>query len=264
MAEKALSAEMAALFPKLPSQFQEQARQAHAHVQALMQSNQKDQALSLLRHMRDVMKTLIPKEIQGEDVKIKQSAGEIISSISDSPGLAIPPLPSNNSHEMVALQRSLEELQMKVQETSAVTLIAKRVRDMEMEQKYFQLESRLRDLRVSVSEKIDSISVLTDTASTLARKELRKRTVSKNPFCEHEVGKFCEFCVGRDFDASPFECKLSPFASVATPPMLQGPLREDLTNKQTVLHMQQSLQTYQATLKDLLHDSKRQLESLKI
>lgn len=258
MAEKALSAEMAALFPKLPPQFQEQARQAHAHVQALIQSNQKDQALSLLRHMRDVMKTLIPKEIQGEDDKIKQSAGEIISSIS------IPPLPSNNSPEMVALQRSLEELQMKVQETSAVTLIAKRVRDMEMEQKYFQLESRLRDLRVSVSEKIDSISVLTDTASTLARKELRKRTVSKNPFCEHEIGKFCEFCVGRDIDASPFECKPSPFASVATPPMLQGPLREDLTNKQTVLHMQQSLQTYQATLKDLLHDSKRELESLKI
>ena len=260
---KSLMSEMASLFPKLPPQFQDQARQAHAHVQYLLRSDAPDQAFGLLGHMRDVMKTLIPDEtLEAFPSTVASPPFKEEKIISENTCLAIPPLPPSTSPEMVALQRSLEELRMKVQEGSAVTLIAKRVRDMEMEQKYFQLEARLKDLKVAVSGKLDTIAALTDTASSLARKEVRKRTVSKNPFCEHEVGGFCEFCVGRDIDDPFLTLKPSLAPPISTPPLLDGALREDLVNKETVLQMQQSLKTYQATLKNLLDDRKRELESL--
>lgn len=244
--------EMAELFPRLPQKYQEQAREAHSHVQVLMREGETDQAVSLMTHMRDIMKSLL---VYDQPPPPPAPPLPFVSSSDMSP--AIPPLPAGTSPELVALQRSLEDLQMRMKENSSINLIAKRVRDMDMEQKYFQLEERLNMLKQSVQTRLSSISVLADSAASLSRREARKRTVSKNPFCEHEASGFCEFCVGREIEEPPLPtCRDSQAAS---PPMLSGTLKEDLVNKEMVIQMQQTLKSYQGTLKGLLEQRKQEL-----
>ena len=254
---KPLMNEMAEMFPKLPAEYQEQARQAHSHVQSLIRDGLSDQAVSLLRHMRDLMKDLIKKEeIQTPFSQPLEVEEHVVS---------IPPLPPSSSPEILALQRSVEEMQMRMKENSAISLIAKRVRDMDMEQKYFQLEERLRVLRETVASRLNTIDEISQTASTLARREAKKRTVSKNPFCDHETSGFCDFCVGRDFE----EDKVAPLAYARRPPPAESPpslpasVRENLVTKEMVIQMQRTLDGYKQTMNDLLQQKRLELSQIK-
>jgi hypothetical protein len=259
---KSLMNEMAELFPKLPQKFQEQARQAHSHVQLLMREGENEQAVSLMTHMRDIMRSLA-SDVQ--EVPLAEEAApppptfssQVIDTVP-----AIPPLPPTSSPEMIALQRSLQDLQMKVKESASISLIAKRVRDMDMEQKYFQLEERLKGLKESVNARLGTIASLSESASALARREARKRTVSKNPFCEHEATGFCEFCVGREIDEPTFP-PMTRESPVASPPPLMGAAKDDLVTIEMVTQMQQTLRSYQSTLKELLKQRKQEIMSSK-
>ena len=138
---KAMMNEMAGMFPQLPPNIQEQARQAHNHVQELIHVGQYQQAMSLMTHMRDIMRDLI-----ASSPKARESATSLeqppflaasppgvnltgITNVSPAAvaladdGPASPPLPDNASPEMIALKRTVEDLQMRMQENSAVTLI---------------------------------------------------------------------------------------------------------------------------------------------
>jgi hypothetical protein len=263
---KPLMNELAEMFPKLGQNYQEQARQAQSHVQFLMREGHNDQAMSLMNHMRDVMRALT--EGAAEPVKAGaqvEPAAPPPLPFSDETAPSIPPLPPSSSLEMRALQRSVEDMQMKMKENSAINLIAKRVRDMDMEQKYFQLEERLRALRDSVGSRLESINALTHSATVLAKRELRKRTVSKNPFCDHEASGFCEFCVGRDMEDTPaFIKSQQQRAPITASPVPQaGLVKEEQITKEMVIHMQQSLKEYQRTMKDLLEQRKSELAALK-
>ena len=263
---KPLMNEMAEMFPKLSQNYQEQARQAQSHVQFLMREGYNDQAMSLMTHMRDLMRALT--DGVAEPVKTEaQMDAEVPPPLpfSDERAPAIPPLPPSSSPEMRALQRSVEDMQMKMKENSAINLIAKRVRDMDMEQKYFQLEERLRTLKESVSSRLESINTLTHTATLLAKREVRKRTVSKNPFCDHEASGFCEFCVGRDMEDTSLSLnsnyQRAPVTASPIPP--GGLVKEEQITKEMVIQMQQSLKEYQRTMKDLLEQRKSELAELR-
>ena len=255
--------EMAELFPKLPVKFQEQARQAHSHVQLLIREGHTDQATSLMTHMRDIMQSLVADV---HDIPVTEEVAPpplpFTSGPSPEAAPAIPPLPPSSSPEMIALQRSLQDLQMKVKENASISLIAKRVRDMDMEQKYFQLEERLKGLKDSVNSRLNSIAAITESAAALARREARKRTVSKNPFCEHEAGGFCEFCVGREVEEPTFPSMVRE-ETPALPPQLMGAARDDLVTREMVAQMQETLKSYQSTLKELLEQRKQELASSK-
>jgi hypothetical protein len=179
--------------------------------------------------------------------------------------VSIPPLPPSSSPEILALQRSVEEMQMRMKGNSAISLIAKRVRDMDIEQKYFQLEERLRVLRETVASRLNSIDSLSITASTLGRREAMKRTVSKNPFCDHETSGFCDFCVGKDGE----EDAMAPLAHTrrtppaASPPSLPPSVRENLVTKEMVIQMQRTLDGHKQTMKDLLDQKRLELSQIK-
>ena len=261
---KTLMGDLAKLFPQLPPALQDQARQAHGHVQTLIKHGHFDQAIGLMTHMKEMMTQMVvtvpdPPPFQTSEAPPTATADHT-SHQSTLP--AIPPLPSSNSAEIIALQRTVEHLEMKMSESSAVTLIARRVRDMDMEQKYFQLEARLGDLKRSVGGRLDSLKILTEQTEALAKRELKKRTVSRNPFCEHEMSGFCEFCVGRDvMDGVNSEARLDVKAS--QPPVIPVPVREDAVTREMVVKMQQTLKSYQSTLKDLLEERKSQIMSSK-
>lgn len=262
---KSLMGDMAKMFPYLPPTIQEQARQAHGHIQFLLKHGHVEQAYGLTSHMKEIMAQLvnIPEpmpfsmETQSivDELPVKESAADPIPSI--------PPLPSSSSIEVKALQRSVDELRMKLSESSAVTLIAKRVRDMEMEQRFFQLRSHLSEIKRSVADRLDSLRVLTEQAEAIAVRETKKRTVSRNPFCDHEVSGFCEFCVGRDVQEGGFSDAKPDAHGAIRPPVLQGLMKEDLVNKESVIRMQESLKDYQANLNVLLEQKRAQLKNLR-
>lgn len=249
-------ADLAALFPKLNGPLQEQARQAHAHVQTLIKQGNYDQASSLVRHMRDVMSEVVNK---GETVPPPTS-----SSLAPSvPSLAIPPLPmdSSGSPEMTQLKRTVEDLQMKVKDNAAISLIAKRVRDMELEQRYTALETQLREVRNAVSAKLDRISQLTDETEYLAKIQIKRRTLSKNPFCQHAPSGYCEFCVGKEINAEDENFLVTSHRpTTAGMPLAGGGVSaETLANRETIAKMQDTLKSYQGILKELLQERKQQL-----
>jgi hypothetical protein len=257
---KGLMNEMAELFPQLPEKYQNQAREAHSHVQFLMKEGENDQAIALMTHMRDLMKSLakkpsdlphIPPTVEEETVERRDDAAP-----------SIPPLPPSSSPELVAVQRTLEELEMKMKGNDSIKLIAKRVRDIDMEQKYFQLEERLRVLKDNVNSRLSSIGALSDSAAVLARREAKKRTVSKNPFCDHEASGFCEFCVGREIE----EEHIVPhkILHASAPPISSGSLREDAVTNEMVMQMQQTLKSYQSTLKELLDQRMQELNQQRV
>jgi hypothetical protein len=263
---KTLMGEMARMFPQLPPALQEQARQANNHVQFLIRSGNLEQAMGLMSHMKDIMNQLInvpeppPFSTDESEAPIVKEAREDKTD----PIPSIPPLPSSSSVEMKALQRSVEELQLKLKETSAVTLIAKRVRDVELEKTFSQLSVRLTGVKNLVGNRIDVIQKLVQQAEVLAMRESKKRTVTKNPFCDHEPTGFCQFCVGRDFPESDEtihanDRKISP----SQPPVLDGVLKEDLINKEQVIQMTEQLRGYQQTLNELVKKRRSELNTLR-
>ena len=247
---KSLMHEMAEIFPKLSQNVQEQARQAQGHVQLLIKQGLTDQAIGLMTHMKDMMISLT------NPGNVPLTAPPFSAPVDNN--VAIPPLPSSASPELQQVQRSLEDLQMRMQENSAVNLIARRVRDMDMEQKYHQLQEKLGGLKALVHDRLGAIESLTESASSLTRREVRKRTVSKNPFCEHEASGFCEFCVGRDADEM-FISTANRGYNMSPSPRISDLVKEESVNQEMVAQMQQTLKSYQSTLKDLLEDRKREL-----
>jgi hypothetical protein len=267
---KNLMGQLARMFPQLPENVQEQAREAHNHVQLLIRKRLFDQALGLMSNMRDLMKQLIsvpkPPPFQQEEEFVsnmqppeprtaRQNYGETSPSI--------PPLPPSTSPEIRALQRSVEDLHKKLYETSAVTLIAKRVRDLELEQNYRSLTSDLNQMKRSIVERLSSIRAFAENAEKLALVEAKKHTVSRNPFCEHEVDGFCEFCIGRDGIAPEVIMEAITESKANQPPMISGALKEDLLTKESVIRMQDSLSSYQESLDKLLARKRAELETLR-
>jgi hypothetical protein len=174
---------------------------------------------------------------------------------------AVSPPPPADESEITALKRTVEDMQMKMSGNSAVTLIAKRVRDLEMDQRYGALEAQVREMRHLVENRLDKIRSLVDQTETLARIEAKKRTVSRNPFCEHGPGGECDYCVGKDFEDADFLIsKRSVESPAINPPKTTGAISEDLVNREMILNMQNTLKTYQGMLKDLLEDRKRELQ----
>jgi hypothetical protein len=133
---------------------------------------------------------------------------------------------------------------------------------MDMEQKYHQLQEKLNGLKAVVHDRLSAIESLTETATSLAKREVRKRTVSKNPFCEHEASGFCEFCVGRDTEEISVPQSTRGF-SPSPSPRIPDIVREDAINKEMVAQMQQTLKSYQSTLKELLEQRKQELAEAK-
>ena len=283
---KSLMAEMALMFPQMPGNLQEQARQAHSHVQELLHGGHYQQAMNLMTHMRDIMRNLTVSSptsgiVNSVAPQLKHETpltppfiaasppGINMTGITNVSPAAVeapssPPVPDSSSAEMVALKRTIEDLQMRMQENSAVTLIAKRVRDMEMEQKYATLEAQLRELKRSVADRLDRIKNLIDDSEVLARVQIRKRTVSRNPFCEHGPGGQCDFCVGKEMEDADFLVEKRAIVNEASrPPKTINTFAEDLTNHEMILNMQNTLKTYQGMLKELLQERKEELQSRK-
>ena len=277
---KSMMNEMAVMFPQLPGNIQEQARQAHNHVQELIHLGHYQQAMSLMTHMRDIMRNLIaasPKAAALEQppfigasppgvnlTDIANVSPAAVGMGTSDEGPASPPLPDGTSPEMIALKRTVEDLQMRMQESSAVTLIAKRVRDMEMEQKYASLESKLKEMKHTVAERLARITAIIDDSESLARVQIRKRTVSRNPFCEHGPGGECDFCVGKDMEDPDFLVEKRVAVNDAVrPPKTMNAFADDLTNHEMILNMQKTLKTYQGMLKELLQERKDELQQSK-
>jgi len=271
---KALMGDMAVMFPKLTEPVQEQARQAHGHIQTLIHSGHYEQALSLMRHMKDVMKNILTSSGTQQplpflppntflDSPLTTSLSRVIENIAASSPPPPPVVPQVQvGDEMMALKRTVEDLQMKMQGNSAVTLIAKRVRDIELDQRYTTLEAQVREMRHVVENRLDRIRSVVDQAETMARIEAKKRTVSRNPFCEHGPAGECDFCVGKEFEDADFlVTKRSNLDSHAvSPPKATGAASEDLVNREMILSMQTSLKTYQGMLKEMLEERKRELQ----
>jgi hypothetical protein len=149
---------------------------------------------------------------------------------------------------------------MKMSGNSAVTLIAKRVRDIEMDQRYSTLETQIREMRHLVEARLDKIRGLIDKSETYARIEAKKRTVSRNPFCEHGPAGECDFCVGKEFEDADFLISNRAVDSgVIIPPRTTGAMSEELVNREMILSMQNTLKSYQGMLKDLLEERKKEL-----
>lgn len=275
---KVMMNEMAVFFPQLPSNLQEQARQAHSHVQELIHGGHYQQAMGLMTHMRDIMRNLTAAspekgpQIQQPPFILASPPGVNLTGITNISPAAVhvveeaapvtPPLPDSSSTEIVALKRTVEDLQMRMQENSAVTLIAKRVRDMEMEQKYASLETQLKEMKRTVSDRLERIKTLIDDSESLARVQVRKRTVSRNPFCEHGPSKECDFCAVKVMEdiIHPAERRAS-LNDAARPPQTMNAFSDDLANHEMILNMQNTLKTYQGMLKELLQERKAELES---
>jgi hypothetical protein len=273
---KSLMGEMAVMFPKLPEPLQEQARHAHGHVQSLIANGHRDQALNLMKHMRDVMSEVVggshalsaPPFIPGvPDSPLPVNlTRNVFYSTADSPPIvsnieaASPPPHTTDESEISALKRTVEDLQMKMSGNSAVTLIAKRVRDIEMDQRYSTLETQIREMRHLVEARLDKIRGLIDKSETYARIEAKKRTVSRNPFCEHGPAGECDFCVGKEFEDADFLISNRAVDSgVIIPPRTTGAMSEELVNREMILSMQNTLKSYQGMLKDLLEERKKEL-----
>ena len=275
---KGMMNEMAVMFPRLPGNIQEQARQAHSHVQELIHGGHYQQAMGLMTHMRDIMRNLTAAspekgpQIQQPPFITASPPGVNVTGITNVSPAAIhvleeaepvtPPLPDSGSNEIVALKRTVEDLQMRMQENSAVTLIAKRVRDMEMEQKYASLDSQLKDMKRAVSDRLERIKTLIDDSESLARVQIRKRTVSRNPFCEHGPSKECDFCAVKEIEYLEYPADSRTFLKdAARPPKTMNAFSDDLTNHEMILNMQNTLKTYQGMLKELLQERKDELSS---
>ncbi len=277
---KTMMNEMAVMFPQLPPNIQEQARQAHGHVQELIHLGHYQQAMSLMTHMRDIMRNLVatsPKagggaaQLEQPPFIAASPPGVNLTGITNVSPAALasagepparPPLPDGSSTEIVALKRTIEDLQMRMQENSAVTLIAKRVRDMEMEQKYASLDAQLKEMKRTVADRLDRIKAIIDDSEALARVQIRKRTVSRNPFCEHGPGGECDFCVGKEMEDPDFLVEKRSMTNEAVrPPKTMNAFADDLTNHEMILNMQNTLKTYQGMLKELLKERKEELQS---
>ena len=267
-----LMGQMALMFPKLPPKLQEQARQAHSHVQTLIRNNQQAEAVNLMKHMREMMAHIVTDDSSSPQLRPDSekslpfpppSKSGVARNEESETVPAIPPLPENSSPEMVALRRSMEDLQMQMQESAAVTAIAKRVRDMELDQRYASLNMQVKEMKASITNRLETVRRLTEEAEMLARREVRKRAVSRNPFCEHGPTGYCEFCVGKDFEDDDVMTVPQAVFLSDHPPPAAGAGAENAINHEAIRAMQNTLKSYQTTLKELLEERKRELAERK-
>lgn len=260
---KATMAELAALFPKLPAHMQDQARQAHSHVQTLIRAGHYDQAAGLVDHMKKVMLELVTAGKEGSFELSETTKESNLETDHVVPTLAIPPLPTDESASMTQLRRTVEDLEMKMKDNAAISLIAKRVRDMELEQRYNTLEQQLREVKRVVEEKVGRIRQLSEETERLAKIQVKKRTVSRNPFCQHGPTGYCEFCVGKDMSPEEEGFMVSSRATskslLPIPTNSAGVSAENNTNREIISKMQDTLKSYQGILKELLEERKQQM-----